>query len=127
VAGEFWIPLVDEPIGELVFEIESEQPEIRELVNTPQHLLTFRTFAYIRVGILLGRVLMERDEELNEGEETWVDALVRDPEVRAELVQAVKDVAEEVAAEHTGEEGAGPDEAARARFRAFAERALEDV
>lgn len=125
--SEFWIPLVDEPIGEIVVGLESEHPELRELLDTPQKLLTFRTFAYIRVGIVLGRLLMESDDGPSEGEETWVDALVRDPDVRAELVQSVKKVAEEVAAEDTGEEGAAPDEAARARFRAFAKRTLEDI
>src|SRR5205085_1794647 len=59
---ELWIPLVDdEPVSALVAEVQQEHPEIAELVATPRRLLAFRTFAYIRVGILLGRLLVERD------------------------------------------------------------------
>src|SRR5207302_1665374 len=56
--GEIWFPLVDEPIGGIVREIQEEHPEIAALVDSPRRLLAFRTFAYIRVGILLGRLLV---------------------------------------------------------------------
>ena len=123
---EFWIPLVDEPIGEVVSGIEAAHPEIAGRLDSPQKLLAFRTFAYIRVGVVLGRLLMERDEPGVEGSETWVESLARDPEVRQELDREVLQVAEEVAAEFAGEEALGPDEAARTRFRAFARRTLDE-
>jgi hypothetical protein len=122
---EFWIPLVDEPIGEVVAAIEGAHPELAERLDSPQKLLAFRTFAYIRVGVVLGRLLMERDDAGSEGE-TWVEALARDPEIRGELEREVLAVADEVEAEFASEEAAGPDEAARKRFRAFARRALDD-
>lgn len=122
---EVWIPLVDEPIGEIVAQLESENDDIRRLVDSPQKLLAFRTFAYIRVGIVLGRLLVERDDAPGDGTETWVEQLARDPEVRAELVEELRAVAAEVAAESEGEEPAAPDDDARRRFRAFAKRALE--
>jgi hypothetical protein len=123
---EFWIPLVDEPIGEVVARIEGVHPELGERLDSPQELLAFRTFAYIRVGVVLGRLLMERDDAGAEGSETWVEALARDPEIRSELEREVLAVADEVEAEFRGEEAAGPDEAARKRFRAFARRTLDE-
>ena len=51
---DIWIPLVDEPIGSIVAEIQREHPEIDRLVSTPHRVLAFRTFAYIRVGLVLG-------------------------------------------------------------------------
>lgn len=123
--GELWIPLVDEPLGSIVAEIEEASPEIRELLDTPQKLLAFRTFAYIRVGLVLGGRLVDRDEAELSGDETWVEALYRDPDVREEVVQEVRQVAEEVAAEPDAGESLGPDESARSRFRAFARETLE--
>lgn len=122
---EVWIPLVDEPIGEIVARLESENEDIRQLVDSPQKLLAFRTFAYIRVGILLGRLLVERDDAPGDGTETWVEQLAREPEVRAELLQELRAVATEVAAESAHEEAAAPDEGTRERFRAAAKRALD--
>jgi hypothetical protein len=125
VQDEVWIPLVDEPIGEIVAQLESENADLRELVDSPQKLLTFRTFAYIRVGIVLGRLLVERDDAPGDGTETWVEQLAREPEVRAELLEELRAVASEVAAESEDEEPAAPSEGARSRFRAFAKRALD--
>ena len=122
---EVWIPLVDEPIGDIVAQLEGENEDIRRLIDSPQKLLAFRTFAYIRVGIVLGRLFVERDDAPAEGTETWVDQLAREPEVRAELLQELRAVAEEVAAESEHEEPAAPDEEARERFRAAAKRALD--
>jgi hypothetical protein len=123
---EFWIPLVDEPIGEVVAGIEQAHPEVAQRLDSPEKLLAFRTFAYVRTGVVLGRLLMERDEAEVEGTETWVEVLVRDPEVREELEREVLQVADEVSAEFAGVENVGPDEAARRRFRAFARRTLGD-
>jgi hypothetical protein len=125
---EFWIPLVDEPIGEVVAGIEAAHPQLGERLDSPEKLLAFRTFAYVRAGVVLGRLLMERDEADAEGAETWVEALAGDPEVREELEREVLQVAEEVAAEFAGGgEDLGPDEAARRRFRTFARRTLGDL
>jgi hypothetical protein len=125
VEKEFWIPLVDEPIGAIVAEIEARHAEIRDLLDTPQKLLAFRTFSYIRVGLVLGRLLVDREVDTSTGSETWVEVLYRDPEVRAEVVREVHQVAEEVAAEAGPGEAAAPDESARSRFRAFAREALD--
>jgi hypothetical protein len=122
---EFWIPLVDEPIGEIVADIEEHDSDLRALLDSPQKLLAFRTFAYIRVGLVLGRVLVEREEEVGDGTETWVETLYREPEVREELAREVRQVAEEVAEEPEAPEPAAPDPEARERFRAFAKKTLE--
>jgi hypothetical protein len=125
VQDEVWIPLVDEPIGDIVAQLEGENEDIRRLIDSPQKLLAFRTFAYIRVGILLGRLFVDRDDARAEGTENWVEDLARQPEVRAELLQELRAVAEEVAAESEQEEPVSPDEEARERFRLAAKRALD--
>lgn len=121
---DLWLRLVDEPIGAIVAEIEAEDPELRALVSSPEKLLAFRTFANIRVGIVLGRLLMEDEVEAYDGSETWVESLLKNPEHRAEIVQEVHAVAEELA--ETEDEGLGPDDGTRTRFREFARRELGD-
>ena len=123
-AEEFWIPLVDEPIGTIVAEIQEERPEIAKLVDSPRRLLAFRTFAYIRVGILLGRLLVENDVEPDKGA-TWAEQLAHSPEHRAEVVKEVVAVAEEVAADPAySDEQLGPSDEERERFSEFAKRRL---
>jgi hypothetical protein len=124
---EVWIPLVDEPIGSIVREIQEGDPEIGKLVDTPSRLLAFRTFAYIRVGVLLGQLLVESDIEPSDGPATWIDRLLEDPGHREAVVKEVRSVAEEVAADpsYAGEEALGPDAEVRERFRDFARRRLE--
>jgi hypothetical protein len=128
VAGleEIWVPLVDEPIGAIVQQIQEEEPEIDRLVSSPHRILAFRTFAYIRVGLLLGQLLFEADVPPYDGSETWIDALLRDPKHRDAIVEEVRVVAREIAADprYAEEERLGPDEAARERFRAFAREQL---
>jgi hypothetical protein len=121
---DIWVPLVDEPIGGIVNRIQAADPEIDRLVSSPHRLLAFRTFAYIRVGLVLGQLLFDNDLPPYDGSETWVDALLRDPEHRRALAQEVKAVAEEIAADpkYAEEETLGPDEGARERFREFARR-----
>jgi hypothetical protein len=123
VDEKVWIPLVDEPIGAIVAEIQAEHPEIDALVDSPRKLLAFRTFAYIRVGIVLGRLLVEHDIEPAEGA-TWAEQLARNPEYREEIVAEVRAVAEEVAADPAYAESVGPSDAERARFSEFAKRRL---
>ena len=121
---EVWLQLVDEPIAAIVSEIEAEDPELRALVASPEKLLAFRTFANVRVGIVLGRLLVEEKVEAYDGSETWVETLLKNPEHRREIVAEVRAVAEELAQDE-GAEGATPDEATRTRFREFARRELE--
>jgi hypothetical protein len=123
---DIWVPLVDEPIGSIVERIQAEDAELDELISSPRRLLAFRTFAYIRVGLVLGQLLFDNDLPPYDGSETWVDALLRDPRHRAELAREVRAVAEEIAADprYAEEEPVGPDEAARERFRDFARRRL---
>jgi hypothetical protein len=123
---ELWIPLVDEPIGSIVERIERENADIAALVESPHRLLAFRTFAYIRCGILLGRLLFENDLPAYDGSESWVETLMRDPVHHAALTAEVRTVAEEVAADprYVDEGPVGPDPETRARFRAFAREHL---
>jgi hypothetical protein len=125
VAGddEVWIPLVDEPIGSIVAQVQQEHPEIGELVSTPKQLLAFRTFAYIRVGILLGRLLVEHDVEEVEGA-SWAEQLAHDPQHREAVVAEVLAVARDVASDDAPGEPLGPSDDERARFSEFAKRRL---
>jgi len=124
---DIWIPLVDEPIGSIVVEIQQENAEIDALVSTPHRLLAFRTFAYIRVGLLLGQLLFDNDVSPYDGSETWIEALLRNPSHHDALTREVRAVAEEVAADpkYADDERLGPDEEVRTRFREFARRRLE--
>jgi hypothetical protein len=119
-AEDVWLPLVDEPIGEFVAGLLQEDDELAELVSSPRRQLAFRTFAYIRVGVLLGSLLVEHDVQPESGR-TWVDELLADPDHRAAAVEEVKAVAREVAADPklVEEDPVGPDDEARARFRRF--------
>ena len=125
-SDELWIPLVDEPIGSIVIRVQTDHPEIDRLVASPRKILAFRTFAYIRVGLLLGQLLVEHDVPSYDGTETWVEALLRDSKHAAAVVAEVRAVAEEVAADprYADEEPIGPDDDARARFREFAKKQL---
>ena len=82
---DVWIPLVDEPIGSIVAQVEEDEPDIRALVDSPRRLLAFKTFAYIRTGLLLGQLLFEHDIPAWDGSENWVEALLRDPAHRAAI------------------------------------------
>jgi hypothetical protein len=125
---DVWIPLVDEPIGGIVARIQEGHPEIDRLISTPERLLAFRTFAYIRVGLLLGQLLLDEDVEPYDGSETWIETLLRNPAHRAEVEREVGAVAEEIAADpaYAADAEVGPDEQVRERFREFARRRLED-
>jgi hypothetical protein len=128
-ADELWIPLVDEPIGSIVARVQKEDPELDALISSPHRLLAFRTFAYIRVGLLLGELLVDHDLEPYDGSETWVERLLADPAHSEAVAREVRAVADEIAADpsYADEEPVGPDEAARRRFREFAKRRLESI
>jgi hypothetical protein len=126
---EIWLPLVDEPIGSIVEQLQADDPEIARLVGSPRRILAFRTFAYIRVGMKLGELLVEHDLPPYDGTETWIELLLKDPAHKAAVAREVRAVAEEIAADpkYGEEEDLGPDEDARARFREFAKRQLEQL
>src|SRR4051812_41541116 len=124
-ADDVWIPLVDEPIGSLVTEIEATDSSLSALVRSPRRRLAFYTFAYVRVGVLLGRLLVEQD--VREGEDgSWVESLLRDPKNRDRVAAEVRAVAEEVARDPKyADDDTVPDEEMRERFRAFARQHRE--
>ena len=121
---DLWLPLVDGPIETIIHELETEDQELRALADSPEKLLAFRTFANIRVGVVLGRLLMEDEVEAYDGSETWVQGLLRNPEHRKEIATEVRAVAAELAGSDV-DEAFGPDEAMRDRFRDFARRELD--
>jgi hypothetical protein len=123
--SDVWLPLVDEPIGQIVDDIQESDPAIARLIDSPRKLLAFKTFAYIRVGLVLGQLLVESEAAQDEGS-SWVDDLLRDPAHRDAVAREVRAVAEEIAADpgYADEEPIGPDDAARERFREFARKRL---
>jgi hypothetical protein len=123
---DLWIPLVDEPLGSIIEQIQRENPEIAALIESPHRILAFRTFAYIRCGLLLGQLLFDNDVPAYDGSESWIEALLRDPEHHDALTREVRAVAEEIAADpkYADEGPLGPDDAARERFRSFAREHL---
>jgi hypothetical protein len=123
---DVWIPLVDEPIGSIVAALQAEDAAIDRLVNTPHKILAFRTFAYIRVGLLLGQLLVEHDVPDYDGSETWIESLLREPRHRDAVARELRAVAEEVAGDprYADEEPMGPDDAAKQRFLEFARKQL---
>jgi hypothetical protein len=123
---DIWLPLVDEPIGGIVARLEGEDPELQRQVGSPRRLLAFRTFAYIRVGIVLGQLLFDDEIEPYDGSEAWVEKLLANPAHREALVNELRTTAEEIVADprYADDEPLGPDEGARERFREFARKRL---
>src|SRR3712207_9415705 len=109
---DVWIPLVDEPIGDIVDRIQRETPEIADLVATPRRILAFRTFAYIRVGLVLGQLLFEHDLPPYDGSDTWVETLLKDERHRSAIESEIRAVAQEIADDpkYAEDEPLGPDE-----------------
>jgi hypothetical protein len=123
---ELWIPLVDEPIGSIVQQIVDEDPELGRLVESPHRILAFRTFAYIRCGLVLGQLLFDNDVPGYDGSDSWIESLLKNPAHHEALAKEVRAVAQEIAADpkYADDEALGPDDEARARFRAFAREQL---
>ncbi len=124
---EIWLPLVDEPIGSIVEQIQREDPELQRLIGSPRRVLAFRTFAYIRVGLLLGQLLFDNDVPPYDGSGSWVDVLLKDPAHHEALASEVRAVAQQIADDpaFADEEPLGPDEDAKDRFRAFVREQLK--
>jgi hypothetical protein len=113
---DFWVPLVDEPIGDLIARVQAEDPELAALVAPPRRQLAFRTFAYVRVGLVLGELLVDVDARA-EGPGGWVEEVLREPGAQARLVEEIRAVARDVAADPAlAADETGPDPAARERF-----------
>ena len=122
---DIWLPLVDEPIGTIVSRLQETDPELDRLVSSPHRLLAFRTFAYIRVGLVLGQLLFDHDLPPYDGSDEWVERLLEEPVYRDALGAEVRAVADEIAADPKyADVELGPDDAARDRFREFARRQL---
>jgi hypothetical protein len=123
---DIWLPLVDEPIGGIVARLEGEDPELQRQVGSPRRLLAFRTFAYIRIGIVLGQLLFDDEIEPYDGSEAWVEKLLAHPRHREALVNELRTTADEILADprYADDEPLGPDEGARERFREFARKRL---
>ena len=95
---EVWIPLVDEPIGDFVASLQAADPELAALVAAPRRQLAFRTFAYIRAGLVLGELLVEH-EGAPADPARWVEEVLADPACRARVEEEVRAVAREIAAD----------------------------
>jgi hypothetical protein len=115
---ELWVPLVDEPIGNVVARIQAADPDLDRLVSTPRRLLVFRTFAYIRVGLLLGELLVDEQPVSDE----WVEELLESAAHRDAVAREVRAVADELATDpaYAEDDTLGPADEARRRFREFA-------
>ncbi len=113
-------------VGPIVRQVEEAEPGVPALVDSPGRLLAFRMFAYVRVGLVLGQLLVDHDLAPYDGSETWVEQIMRDPAHSARVRAEIRAVAEEIAADprYEGEEHVGPDDEARPRFREFAKRQL---
>ena len=116
----------EEPIGDFVAAVQAEDPEVAALVDSPERQLAFRTFAYIRVGLLLGQMLADEDVK-PEASRTWVDDFLATEKHRDALTEEVRAVARQVAADpKAAQDQLGPDPETRERFRQFARRSLGD-
>jgi hypothetical protein len=123
---EVWIPLVDEPIGSVLEELQAEDPEIARLVAGPRRTLAFKTFSYVKVGLLLGELLVD-STVTTDGEASWVEQLLREPATRERVLALLREIAEEIAADTTYDDDESvPDDSVRERFRAFAQKLRAD-
>ena len=98
----------------------------RRSIESPHRILAFRTFAYIRCGLLLGQLLFDNDVPAYDGSESWIEALLRDPAHHDALTREVRAVAEEIAADpkYADEGPLGP---GRRRARALSARSRASI
>jgi hypothetical protein len=116
---ELWIPLVDEPIGTVLEELQAQDPEIARLVAGPRRTLAFKTFSYVKVGLLLGELLVDSDVTTDD-DGSWVEKLLQEPATRDRVRALMRDIAEELAADSSYDDDSVPGDDVRERFRAFA-------
>jgi hypothetical protein len=112
-------------INDLISSIQAGDLVLSELQLSPRHQLAFRTFAWLRAGIVLGQLLMERDLRPQEGR--WVEELLADSEVREVVVEAVQKLGYQIASdpELVHARAVRPDPEARLRFLEHAQAALQ--
>jgi hypothetical protein len=106
--------LVDGPVAVLVDHVLAEHPDVAALVATPGRRLVFRTFAAIRVGVVLGETLTAAGME---SADAWVDEVAARPDVRSRLETELRTVAERVAADPRLAERAAREQDRRALAR----------
>ena len=108
---------MDEPIGDLVTSVQAESEEIAALVASPKRQLAFRTFAYIRIGLVLGELLVDlKSEPANRT--AWITEVLAEAKNRERVIGEIHAVAREVAADpKLALEETPPDPEARDRLR----------
>jgi hypothetical protein len=116
--------LLDDSLNEVINEIQYSDPVLAELAEEPLHQLAFRTFAWLRAGVLLGEQLMESEVP----EEGWMGKLLEDPDVRARLEAEIEDVGYQIAADPdlVHARPVLPDPEVKARFLKTVEAVLAD-
>jgi hypothetical protein len=98
-----------------VASVQAESEEIAALVVSPRRQLAFRTFACLRVGVVLGELLVDAEPR---DQSRWVDELLADPKHRERVVTQIHAVALEVASDpKLADEPEAPDPKARERLR----------
>ena len=119
---EVWLPLVEEPVCDIVEQLTAEDPEIEKLIGSPHRILPFGTFPYIRVGILLGERRRAGAHLRERGRD--VEALLRALKHHEALHREVRAVAKKTAADpkYPEDESLGPDAGVRERFSEFARK-----
>ena len=116
---EIWLPHRRRADRQYRRADQADDPEIERLVGSPRQILAFRTFAYIRVGVKLGELLVDNDVRRPTTAPTTGSscsyALRRTARRSRREVRAVAD---EIAADPrcSEDEQLGPDQAARDRF-----------
>ena len=95
---EFWLPLVDEPIGELVAQIQEDDLELGALASSPRRQLAFRIVRVHPCRRAARTLLVDTDVD-TVSKSTWVEQLLTDPKNRAAVEEeGGKAVGREVAA-----------------------------
>ena len=123
---DIWIPLVDEPIGSIVEQLQAEHPEIDELVagrRRPSRSGRSPTSASVCCSASCSSsTTCPRTTARRPGSRRCCAS----PRHKEAVVRELRAVAEEVAADprYAGEDPIGPDVEARERFREFARKQL---
>ena len=123
-----WIPLVDEPIGSIVAQLQAEHPEI-DAARRARRTGSSRSgrSPTSASGSLLGQLLVENDVPDYDGTETWIEALLRDPAHQrgASCASCARSPRRSPPTRATRTRSrSGPDDDARDRFREFARKQL---
>ena len=56
---------------------------------SPNRVLAFRTFAYIRVGVVLGQLLFDNDLPPYDGSDNWIELLFKEHKIEVGAVNVV--------------------------------------